>query len=190
MRIIMRNIFKVLMAGLMVLPTGCSSNKVESVQEPVEIKQVELGINLSPNERTVLKFLHNRGITDKMALAVLMGNIKQESKFNPDICEGGARVPYDYCHSGGYGLIQWTTSGRYLGLGRHADKTGGDPSTLTTQLEYLVTEDEWLQVEHKFKTPGKSIDYYMDGAFFWLRWGVHGERTNYSQYYYDNIGEV
>jgi hypothetical protein len=191
MRIIMRNIFKVLMAGLMVIPAGCTSNKVEAIQEPpVEVKQLELGTNLTPNERVVLKFFYDRGITDRMALAVLMGNVKQESKFTPDICEGGDRVGYDSCHSGGFGLIQWTTSGRYLGLGRHADRSGGDPSTLKTQLEYLVTEVEWLQIEHKFKTHGKPMNYYMNAAFYWLGWGVHGERTNHSHYYYANLGDL
>ena len=137
----------------------------------------------TPNEKIVLEFFQDYGITDKYALATLMGNIKQESMFVPNICEGGARVPYHHCHSGGYGLIQWTTLGRYRGLGLHARSIGGNPSTLQTQLSYLVTEREWKRAEWKFKTPGKSIGFYMNGAYTWLGWGIHGARTHYSNQY-------
>ena len=68
--------------------------------------------------RELLAFFQDYGITDKYSSATLMGNIQQESRFTPNICEGGACVPYHRCGSGGYGLIQWTTSGRYYGLGR------------------------------------------------------------------------
>ena len=80
-------------------------------------------------------------------------------------------------------MIQWTTTGRYDGLGRHARSIGGDPSTLETQLSYLVTEVEWKKVEDRFKTPGKSIEYYMNAAYNWLGWGIHGNRTHYSYQY-------
>ena len=33
-------------------------------------------------------------ITDRNALATIMGNIKQESNFTANVCEGGARVSY------------------------------------------------------------------------------------------------
>jgi hypothetical protein len=46
------------------------------------------------NESRTLDFLQDRGVTDKNALATIMGNIRQESTFTPNICEGGARVPY------------------------------------------------------------------------------------------------
>ena len=77
----------------------------------------------TPEEQYVLSELqeHTR-ITDRNALATILGNIKQESKFHSNICEGGARVPYSDCHRGGYGLIQWTTENRYLGLGLFCDK--------------------------------------------------------------------
>ena len=135
------------------------------------------------NEKIVLEFFQDYGIKDKYALATLLGNIKQESMFVPNICEGGARVNYQHCHRGGYGLIQWTTSGRYRGLGLHARQIGGNPSTLQTQLSYLVTEREWKSAEWKFKTPGKAIGFYMNGAYTWLGWGIHGARTHYSNQY-------
>ena len=48
-------------------------------------------------ERYIIRVLQERGIEDKYALAVILGNIKQESKFNSNICEGGARVDYHRC---------------------------------------------------------------------------------------------
>ena len=67
--------------------------------------------------------------------ATIMGNIKQESKFIPNICEGVVRVNYENCHTGGYGLIQWTTESRYYGLGLFMKKYGCDPSSLIAKLD-------------------------------------------------------
>lgn len=134
------------------------------------------------NEQTTLAFLQDRGITDKNALATIMGNIRQESTFVPNICEGGARTSYHNCGAG-FGLIQWTNAPRYYGLGRHAKEIGGNPSGLTTQLSYLVNEGDWKMVESRMKTPGKSIDRYMSYARQWIRWGHHGARTDYAYDY-------
>ena len=95
----------------------------------------------SPEEQYVLEQLQTKTkITDRNALATILGNIKQESMFHPNICEGGARVPYDRCYSGGYGLIQWTSTNRYLGLGRFSKKYGYNPSTLEGQTAYMINE--------------------------------------------------
>ena len=149
----------------------------ENVAETLEVVVLQ---NPTPEEELVLEVLQARGITDPTALATIMGNIKQESRFIPNICEGGAIVPYQGCHVGGYGLIQWTTPSRYDGLGRHARMLGLNPSTLEAQLSWLFQEREWLAVEHEFKEGGKSVDQYMRHAFRWLGWGVHGARSHYS----------
>ena len=136
--------------------------------------------NPTPQEAKVLEVLQARGITDPAALATIMGNIKQESRFITNICEGGARVPYQGCLVGGYGLIQWTTPSRYDGLGHHARMLGLNPSSFEAQLSWLFQEKQWLDVEHKFKEGGKSVDQYMRYAYRWLGWGVHGARSHYS----------
>ena len=156
--------------------------------EPKEKKWVCEGC--TENEKIVLEFLQQREIKDKVALSVIMGNIKQESKFHPNICEGGARVPYHHCHRGGFGLIQWTTHGRYNGLGHFANRWGGDPTDLNTQLRWMVNEREWIKVEHIFKTPGLSQGAYMNAAYRWLGWGVHGARTTYSNQYMNRLTQV
>ena len=135
------------------------------------------------NERVTLDFLQGHGITDKAALAVLMGNIRAESGFHTNICEGGARVPYSDCHRGGFGLIQWTSTNRYAGLGQFARRYGGDPSNLATQLRYMFNESQFQHCLSTWKTPGLGVSRYMDAAYRWLGWGVEGARTSYSYDY-------
>ena len=139
------------------------------------------------NESLTLEFLQNRGITDKNALATIMGNIRQESTFTPNICEGGARVSYSGCRSGGYGLIQWTNTPRYNGLGNHAARIGGNPSSLNTQLDYMLYEGDWKMIEPYMKKPGKSINDYMGLARKWIRWGHHGARTDFAYNYANRL---
>ena len=160
---------------------------VEEVVEEVKIEPRWTAEGLNENETRALNFFQDYGIKDRMALAVILGNIRQESNFHPNICEGGARINYSQCYRGGYGLIQWTTSFRYWGLGNHAKTITGDPSTLETQLSYLVTEREWKEALWRFKTPDKSLDFYMKGAYRWLGWGIYGNRGYYSQQYYDAL---
>lgn len=153
-----------------------------------EIKEPKWhGTNFTAEETAVLNYFQEYGITDRAALATLLGNVKQESRFITNICEGGARVSYHQCRRGGFGLIQWTTLGRYNGLGTHANRIGASPTDLNTQLSYVVTEVEWKKAEWRFKTPGKSIAWYMQGAYRWLGWGVHGNRTHYAQEYYNRL---
>jgi hypothetical protein len=112
-----------------------------------------------------------------------MGNIRQESTFTPNICEGGARVSYHACRSGGFGTLQWTNAPRYYGLGKFAARIGGDPSTLDTQLQYMMYEGDWKMIEPHMKTPGKSINDYMRLARKWIRWGHTGARVDYAYNY-------
>jgi hypothetical protein len=137
----------------------------------------------SDNEKRALDFLQDKGIKDKNALATVMGNIRQESTFIPNICEGGARTSYSGCRYGGYGLIQFTSESRYRGLGQFARLYGGNPSSLDTQLRYMLNEEQWKQIEDRMKTPGKSIYQYMNHAYSWLGWGHHGSRTDYAYNY-------
>ena len=158
----------------------------EVVPEKPKVKRLVCkGCNT--NETKTVEFLQKRGITDKNAIATIMGNIRQESTFTPNICEGGARVSYSACRSGGFGAIQWTNAPRYYGLGKFAARIGGDPSTLDTQLQYMMHEGDWKMIENQMKTPGKSITYYMRLASKWIRWGHHGARTDYAYNYANRL---
>ena len=163
---------------------------VQDFQKQVDTKPTETKVEkvwkckgCNQTETYALDYLQKQGIKDKNALATIMGNIKQESDFVPNICEGGARVKYESCRSGGYGLIQWTDSSRYNGLGNHAARLGGSASSLDTQLNYMLNESDWKMIERGMKTPGRSIDSYMVLASRWIRWGHHGARTDYAYRY-------
>jgi hypothetical protein len=138
----------------------------------------------TPEEKYVLKQLQEKTkITDSNALATIMGNIKQESKFIPNICEGGARVSYNKCYSGGYGLIQWTTTGRYNNLGKFCTNYGCDPSSIEGQTRYMINENIFQRQLPYFEGSGQTVSYYMNAAYRWLGWGIHGARTNYAYDY-------
>ena len=142
----------------------------------------------SPEEQYVLEQLqeHTR-ISDRNALATIMGNIKQESKFISNICEGGARVSYRDCTRGGYGLIQWTSIGRYNNLGKFCTNFGCDPSTLEGQTRYMINESVFQRYLPEFEGPGKTVDQYMVPAYYWLGWGIKGNRQLYA---YDYVNKL
>lgn len=144
----------------------------------------------TPNETVTVSFLQDRGIKDRNAMATVLGNIRQESMFHPNICEGGARVPYHECRVGGFGLIQFTSPSRYYGLGKFADRYGGDPSGLKTQLRYIVNETQWKRIEDDLMIPGRSIEFYMGKAYSWIGWGHHGRRTHYAYDYARRLKHV
>ncbi len=116
-----------------------------------------------------------------------MGNIKQESNFHPDICEGGARVSYSDCRVGGYGLIQWTSLGRYNNLGKFATRYGYDPSSLEGQTSYLINESVFQRYLPEFEGRGKTISQYMVPSYYWLGWGIKGNREVYAYQYLNKL---
>jgi hypothetical protein len=161
-----------------------TATKEVAPEKPKEKRLICKGC--SEHEQLALDYFQDQGIKDRNALATIMGNIKQESMFVPNICEGGGRVSYSSCY-GGYGLIQWTSANRYYGLGDFAKKFGGSPSSLHTQLRYLTNEVQWKEIEPLMKTPGKSISRYMNYAYSWIGWGIHGARTSYAHEYANRL---
>ncbi|WLW37134.1 tail lysozyme [Synechococcus phage S-MS29] len=138
----------------------------------------------TPEEQYVLEKLQEKTrISDRNALATIMGNIKQESNFRANICEGGARVSYRDCTRGGYGLIQWTSVGRYNNLGKFADKYGYDPSTLEGQTAYMINESVFQRYLPEFEGMGRTVSQYMVPAYYWLGWGIKGNRELYAYDY-------
>ena len=145
----------------------------------------------TPEEKYVLEQLQEQTkITDRNALATILGNIKQESKFISNICEGGARVPYDSCHSGGYGLIQWTSVNRYDNLGRFCKKYDCDPSSLEGQTRYMINESVFRRYLPEFEGRGKTVSQYMVPAYYWLGWGIKGARETYAYEYTKQLVQV
>ena len=129
-------------------PTSKTAIREVAPEKPKETRLICKGCN--EHENATLAFFQDRGIKDRNALATIMGNIKQESTFIPNVCEGGSRTSWSNC-SGGYGLIQFTSSSRYYGLGDFAKKIGGNPSTADTQLRYITTEPQWKSIENRIE---------------------------------------
>ena len=97
--------------------------------------------------------------------------------------EGGARIPYNTCDSGGYGLIQWTSVGRYDGLGKFCNKYGCDPSSLEGQTRYMINENVFQRYLPMFEGGGQTVSQYMVPAYYWLGWGIKGNREIYAYEY-------
>ena len=142
----------------------------------------------TPAEQYVLKELQEHTkIQDRNALATILGNIKQESNFVPNVCEGGARVSYRDCTRGGYGLIQWTSVKRYENLGKFCEKFACDPSSLEGQTRYMLNESTFQRYLPEFEGRGKTVDQYMVGAYYWLGWGIKGYRQLYAYDYHSRL---
>jgi len=178
-----------IIAAAITIPSSPESTDVTVKSEPIEIPVYRYEATwkcpeCNPNEQYVLAQLqeHTR-ITDRNALATILGNIKSESNFHPNICEGGARVPYDKCYSGGYGLIQWTSIGRYANLGKFCTRYGCDPSSLEGQTRYMINESVFQRYLPEFEGNGKTVSQYMVPAYYWLGWGIKGYREHYAYDY-------
>ena len=181
---------KKLLSFAIVLPlsSSCTAEAIQSeykIETPVVVEKKSWKCpDCSPEEQYVLEQIQEHTkITDRNALATIMGNIKQESLFIPNICEGGDRVSYRDCHRGGYGLIQWTSINRYLGLGKFCDQYGCDPSSLEGQTRWMINEPIFQRNLPEFEGGGKTVSEYMIPAYRWLGWGIKGNREVYSYNY-------
>ena len=157
-----------------------------TIPPPVEVVKAPQWTcpDCSAEEKLVLKELQNKtNITDRNALATILGNIKQESNFRSNICEGGEIVQYHNCNVGGYGLIQWTSPQRYDGLGSFCSKYKCDPSSLSGQVRYMINEKTFRIALPRFEQNRQTMQHYMSAAYRWLGWGIEGNRALYSYQY-------
>ncbi len=174
---------------LAVLSASCATAVEQPKEEVVsiEVKPYEKTWKLpdgTPAEQYVLSELQKHTkISDRNALATILGNIKSESNFHSNICEGGARVPYGDCHRGGYGLIQWTSVNRYNNLGKFCNKYDCDPSSLEGQTRYMINENIFQRYLPMFEGGGQTVSQYMVPAYHWLGWGIKGNREIYAYEY-------
>lgn len=176
--------------SLLALLSASCATAVEQPKEEVvsiEVKPYEKTWKLpdgTPAEQYVLSELQKHTkISDRNALATILGNIKSESNFHSNICEGGARVPYGDCHRGGYGLIQWTSVNRYNNLGKFCNKYDCDPSSLEGQTRYMINENIFQRYLPMFEGGGQTVSQYMIPAYYWLGWGIKGNREIYAYEY-------
>ena len=185
------------------IPAACAYPSISEIKNPPAVdvtvnqeKAVPIEVvektwkcpGCNTNEKYVLEKLQEKTkISDRNALATIMGNIKAESNFHPNICEGGARVPYKQCTRGGYGLIQWTSAGRYANLGKFCTRYGCDPSSLEGQTRYMINESVFQRYLPEFEGSGKTVSQYMVPAYYWLGWGIKGYREQYAYDYTNKL---
>lgn len=95
------------------------------------------------NLEKILRFYVGKGLSLAQA-AGIAGNFKAESGFNPAVIEGGAIAPDDYTpvNGVGFGLAQWTFSGRQQPLMELAKSTNRKVTDLSLQLDYSWQEME------------------------------------------------
>jgi hypothetical protein len=162
------------------------------------------------NAQPIIDFFKGQGITDKKALAVILGNLQQESSLNPLACEsiGGPAPSLTSCTptktSSGYwrtgvGILQWSNpnnvSGRRDQLFAYCNSKGLDVNALSSQLQFLITEWDWTKsdgAQKCFVTAGKQMGSAPDNyklatpnsywycAAYWTRWGSVGCRVTYA----------
>eukprot|EP00727_Mastigamoeba_balamuthi_P003515 m51a1_g13160 hypothetical protein (950) ;mRNA; f:48690-54920 len=133
-----------------------------------------------PNSATIAAFFRDtQGITNPRALAVIMGNLQQESDLNPLDCESHGRAvstlancPNRRSASGywmtGVGLLQWSDPnnrpGRRTQMFAYCRAHGLNCDTASAQLQFLAQESEWARARACFQQGGKDTGSAWDNA--------------------------
>eukprot|EP00727_Mastigamoeba_balamuthi_P010552 m51a1_g6119 hypothetical protein (292) ;mRNA; f:137155-141410 len=160
-----------------------------------------------PNSKTIAAFFRDtQGITNHKALAVILGNLQQESNLNPLSCEayGGPASTLSKCpitkkgsyYLTGVGLLQWSNPGNKPGrrsqMFAYCSKHGLNCDLASSQLKFLAQESEWARAKACFQAGGKATGStwnnagatagsYWQCAARWTGWGVAGNRAKYAQ---------
>jgi hypothetical protein len=93
------------------------------------------------NSEIIFKYLTGKGLTGEQAAGIL-GNLQQESGFNPAKIQGGAIAPDDYTpvNGVGFGLAQWTFNSRQRPLVDLGKLSGRKITDLQLQMDFLWQE--------------------------------------------------
>jgi hypothetical protein len=108
----------------------------------------------SDNETNIFIYFLNKGLTPYQ-IAGIMGNLYQESRFNPKAQQDGSKDDFPK-NTVGFGLAQWTFTSRQAPLVRLAKSRNVKPNTLQVQMDYM-----WQELNKGYKistlTPLKAI---------------------------------
>lgn len=95
------------------------------------------------NVEKILNFYMRKGLNLAQASGIV-GNMMQESGLKPNIVQGGRLIApgenYRMQNGVGFGLIQWTFTGRQKPLQDHVDKMGVKNTDLSGQLSFTWVE--------------------------------------------------
>lgn len=105
------------------------------------------------------------GLTPEQA-AGIMGNIKQEANFEPDLEEGPGSYARHSVRPVGYGIVQWT-GGRRTALEKAAKEKGVPVSDLGFQLAYMMQESQSRRVDAWVIARAEGADFGKPGDNEW-----------------------
>ena len=109
--------------------SSSSPNDITTEYPPGKFKYTCSNYN-GTNIQAIADAAHSMGITNKFAIAGIVGNALQESRVDPTaVGDGGNSL----------GIFQWNTS-RKTDLENHAAQIGGNPKSINTQMSWFVKE--------------------------------------------------
>lgn len=104
----------------------------------------------SDNASKIWNFLIGKGLKPEQAAGV-MGNLYQESKFNPSAQQDGIADPFPKANVG-FGLAQWTSPGRQNNLSAFGKEQNKPLVDLGLQLDFL-----WRELSTSYKNALNSL---------------------------------
>lgn len=107
------------------------------------------------NMKTLFSYFTSQGLSDNLAAGIL-GNIKAESDFNPNVLYGGATGTVFDQQSLAYGLIQWTGSDARASLYNWCTANNCDPDTLDGQAKWIVAQIKNINLDDETNTANAS----------------------------------
>ena len=113
------------------------------------------------NEEKILNFFMRKGLSLAQA-AGIVGNIRQESGLKPDIEQGGKIVDENYTPKNGvgFGLVQWTFTGRQAPLVQFTKDMGVSVTDLGGQLGFIWEElnGDYLTTLNKLRSTDDPVE--------------------------------
>lgn len=107
------------------------------------------------NMKTLFSYFTSQGLSDNLAAGIL-GNIKAESGFNPNVLYGGAIGTIFDQQSLAYGLIQWTGSDARASLYNWCTANNCDPDTLDGQAKWIVAQIKGINLSDEANNANAS----------------------------------
>lgn len=118
--------------------TGGTSGKLNLPSDINTLNTQDSDLVGKDNREKIWNYFKSKGFNE-YAIAGLMGNMSQESGFDPSRCQGDKASASMKGMPGGYGLIQWTADRKGPLLDYLTDR-GLAKDSLAGQLDYLVIE--------------------------------------------------
>ncbi|WP_449316716.1 phage tail tip lysozyme [Rubneribacter sp.] len=135
---------------------------VVSAAAAANSQQADVG-SLSGVEAEVARYFRGKGLSD-VSIAAIMGNIAQESGFDPACNQSGGGP--------GRGLFQWEVGGRFESLLAFAAARGGSWTDVGVQLDFM-----WSEAPGMFDTYSDFLHVYGTGAVAGL-----GQRMSFEEW--------